>query len=139
MGLGLLLLDDRSGSGSGLGGSSGRRLTTFSLGLAGELLDELLEGGRAGSREARALLGVLEGEEGGDGADSQFEGEVGDLVGVEAGEGEGVARVVSGELVEDGGDGLAGAAPGGVGLDGDVGGLADQFVELGLGLDVDDG
>lgn len=42
-------------------------------------------------------------------------------------------------LGEEGRDGLAGAAPGGVGLEGDVGRGFDEFVELGFGGDVDDG
>lgn len=44
-----------------------------------------------------------------------------------------------GVLAEEGGDGLAGAAPGGVRLEGDVRGGFDELVELSFGGDIDDG
>ena len=91
-----------------------------------------------GAVEGFHLFPVLEDEEGGDGADAELLGEVGDVVGVELGEDVLVARVFVGVLDEEGGYGLAGAAPGGCGLEGDEGLRADEVVELGLGGDVYD-
>lgn len=110
------------------------------LGLGGHLLEGLLQDGGLGPNHVARLVALFEEEEGGDGADAELKGQVGDLVGVEArkgvlvGQGEG-----GGVLVEEGRDGLAGAAPDGVGLEHDVGRLLDELVKLGLGLDIDDG
>jgi hypothetical protein len=57
------------------------------------------------------------------------------VVGVELGDGD-LAVVVFGELFHDGGDALAGAAPGGPGVDDDVGVLLDELGEVGV-RDVD--
>ncbi len=123
--------------------SISRRCRTHSiagLGLGGQVLDDLLQGRGFGRGQVGRLVALFEEEEGGDGADAELKGEVGDLVGVEAGEcvlfGEAER---GGKLVEKGRDGLAGAAPDGVGLQGDVGRRFEQLVELGLGLDVNDG
>lgn len=109
------------------------------LGLFAETLRQLLQRSRVRSREVLDLFAVFEEEEGGDAADAELHGQVGDVVGVEARKGELFVAVAAGVLGEEGGDGLAGAAPGGVGLEGDVGGGFDELVELGFGGDVDDG
>ena len=109
------------------------------LGLVRVLCRYLQQGGWVRAGKVIHLLAVLKEEKGRDGADAELLGEIGDVVGVEADKGVGA---LDGELFrllgEHGGDGLAGAAPGGVGLDGDDGGLADDLVELGLGCDFDD-
>lgn len=116
-----------------LGGGGG-------VGLCGELLDGLLQGRGVGALQGVVgLVAVLEEEEGGDAADAQLKGQVGHVVGVELGKGHGVGLGEGvGVLGEEGRDGLAGAAPRGVGLQRDVGVGLDQLVELRLGLDVDD-
>lgn len=106
----------------------------------GVSLNGLLQSGRVSALERVSLVAVLKEVEGGDGADAELKGEIGDVVGVEAGEGVlALLAVLVGVLLEEGRDGLAGTAPGGVGLDGDVGSASDELVELGLGLDVNDG
>jgi hypothetical protein len=112
--------------------------THLALRLVAKLLRQLLQRSRVRAGQVLGLFAVLEEEEGGDAADAELEGQVGDVVGVEARKGVLVVAVVAGVLVEEGGDGLAGAAPGGVGLEGDVGLGLDELVELGLGGDVDD-
>lgn len=109
------------------------------LGLLAKSLRQLAQRSRVRAGKVLRLLAVLEEEEGGDAADAELHGEVGDVVGVEARKGVLFVAEVVGVLVEEGGDGLAGAAPGGVGLEGDVGGGFDELVELSFGGDVDDG
>lgn len=113
--------------------------THLALGLVAKRLRQLLQRSRVRARQVLRLLAILEEEEGGDAADAELHGQVGDVVGVEARKGVLFVAVAAGVLVEEGGDCLAGAAPGGVGLEGDVGGCFDEFVELGFGGDVDDG
>ena len=109
----------------------------------GHLGDPCLQRWRVRPGHGIALLAILKEEERRDGANIELKGQVGHVVGVEAGKSELVPLGVRleqrlGLLGEDGGDGLAGAAPGGVGLEGDVGVLLDEGVEVGLGLDVND-
>lgn len=110
-----------------------------SLALLSNILRQLLQRRRVRARQGISLITILEDEEGGDAANAQLKGQVGHLVGVEAGKGVFVVGEGLGVLVEHGGDGFAGAAPGCVGLEGDVGRFLGEFVELGFGLDVDDG
>ncbi|KAL9471909.1 hypothetical protein ACSS6W_009850 [Trichoderma asperelloides] len=85
------------------------------------------------------LLALLEEEEGGHGGDAVAGGNLGDVVDVDLGKGEGVfGAVLVGERLVDGGDGLAGRAPVGVEVDGDVGVCGEERVELLGGLDVVD-
>ena len=110
------------------------------LGLGRQVLNDLLQCGGLGRRQVARLVALFEEEEGGDGADAKLKGQVGHLVGVETRKGVLFGEAErGGELVEEGRDGLARAAPDGVGLQSDVGRLLDKLVELGLGLDVDDG
>jgi hypothetical protein len=106
------------------------------LGVAGDGGSQL---GRDGTQQVAVLVAVLEEEEGGDGSDAHLKGEVGDIVGVELGESKLFRGVLFGLLFEDGGDGLARTAPRGAGLEGDVGGVLDELVELSLGGDFHDG
>ena len=108
--------------------------TTSSLLAVG--LSELLERGRVCASKIVDLLSVLKHEEGGDTADAELLGEVGDFVGVELDKGVLVRDLILvGVLLEEGGDGLARAAPGGVGLDEDIWVRLDELVELSLGGD----
>ncbi|KAI9158024.1 hypothetical protein HJFPF1_06010 [Paramyrothecium foliicola] len=77
------------------------------------------------------LLALLEEHEGGHGGDAVAAGDVADVVDVDLGKGQ-LARVavLAGEVGEDGGDGLAGGAPVGEEVDGDVGGAGEELVEL---------
>lgn len=117
---------------------SGLLLST-TLGLISVARDGGGQLGRDGTQQVAVLVAVLEEEEGGDGSDTKLKGEVGDIVGVELGESELLRGVLIGLLLEDGGDGLARTAPRGVGLEGDVGGVLDELVELSLGGDVHNG
>ncbi|KAH0493403.1 hypothetical protein TgHK011_000074 [Trichoderma gracile] len=86
------------------------------------------------------LLALLEEEKGGHGGDAVAGGDVLDVVDVDLCEGEVlVDGVLVGEGLVDGGDGLAGRAPVGVEVDGDVGGGGEEGVELVDGFDVVDG
>lgn len=109
-------------------------------GPLGQVIDGRLQRARVGARHDRRPLGLGEEVEGGDGGDAELLGEIGDLVDVELGEGDGVVGGQGvGVLLEEGGDGFAGAAPSCAGLDGDRVGVADELVELLLGGDGDDG
>lgn len=113
------------------------------LGLLDKPVDGLLEGRGVGAGKAIDLLALLEDEEGGDGADAELEGQVGDVVSVEAGKGErvrdGGGASVVGVLVVERRDGLAGAAPGRGSLEDDVGVCGEEVVEVGLCGDCCDG
>lgn len=97
--------------------------TTTRLGLLGQMLHLALQRRRARARDGPVhLVPVLEEQKRGEGADAELKGQVGHVVGVELGEGVGLVDGVGlGVLDEEGGDGLAGAAPGCAGLEGDVG------------------
>lgn len=110
-----------------------------SLALLRNRRRQLLQRRRVRARQSISLIPILKDEKRRNAANAQLKRQVRHLVGVEAGEGVLVVGEGLGVLVEHGGDGLAGAAPGCVGLEGDVGCLLGEFVELGFGLDVDDG
>lgn len=83
------------------------------------------------------LLAVLEEEERGHGGDAVAGGNLLDVVDVDLGKGERVfGAVLVGEGLVDGRDGLAGRAPVGVEVDGDVGVCGEERVEVLGGLDV---
>jgi hypothetical protein len=108
--------------------------TSSSLHTVG--LGELLERGRVRASKIIDLVSVLEHEEGGDTTDAELLGEVRDFVGVELDKGVLVRDLILvGVLLEEGGDGLARAAPGGVGLEEDIGVRLEELVELSLGGD----
>lgn len=109
------------------------------LELLGVGLDSGSQLGRNSTHQIAGLVAVLEEEEGGNRADAELKSEIGDIIGVELSEGVLVGSVLLGLLLEDGGDGLARTAPRGVGLEGDVGGVLDELVELSLGGDLGNG
>lgn len=95
------------------------------------LLDGGLESGNVGTDDLSDALAVLVDVEGGHGADANLGGDVGQLVDVDLVEGD--VGVLLAELLDLGGDGLAGTAPGGEEVDhGDA--LAGLLGELRLAV-----
>jgi len=75
------------------------------------LLDGSLQSGRVGTDDLGDSVSVLEEQEGRHGSDAKFLGDVGDFIHVDLVEFG--ARELLAVLLDDGGDGLARAAPGG--------------------------
>jgi len=109
-----------------------------SVGSLGELLDGLLESGGVGADDLLGLLALLEEEEGGHGADAKLLAHVGDLIDVNLDKVDLAVLLLVGEVDKDGGNGLAGTAPGGEGINDDEVMLLQGSVELGLVVNVVD-
>jgi hypothetical protein len=101
--------------------------------LRNQSLDASLQGGRVRTDNIGDLLAVLEEHEGGHGTDTELGGNVGELIDVDLVElGLGVGL---GELLNLGGDGLAGTAPRSKAVEDDgLLGVEDLLLELSLAV-----